>query len=1093
MKKSFLAFSFLLFAFASAGSAQTLTRAEESLRLQSAAQNNHADDAAASITRDAGDTNGPEERARRGPEDTAPILTLPRLTIRARSVPAIRSSSTSTNKSTSARQASVTPSLAITRPAWAPIGPTPIPNGQTDPADANGISLTQNPVSGRTTAVAIHPTNPNITYVGTAQGGLYRTLDGGNTWTQLLDNAATNAVGSVRIDPVDPTKVIVGTGEGNFSGDSYIGKGVYLISGADGSSPVLNGPFNSDGAGHDVIANRCAVGLAIDTQNDNNVFVGTVTGIQGLYGVLPGSLPRRGLFRSTNFMSGSPTWQKLAVKGEDVTTSASDYRVTAVVVEPGNANNLLCAIASPTGAAEAGIYRSTNALAANPTFAKVFDLSDSTNSSFAPVRMAIQKNATTGAVTVVACAGYLNNTTSTTYNEGRAYKSTDGGQTWNEMTGARGFAGGQGFYNLGIDIDQQNPNNIYVVGTLSAQTQAGQVDTGDNGTFIYTRDGGATWAANPYGMHVDSHMVGVSASNPQVIYTGNDGGVWRSNDAGASWNDVNTSTYSATQFQSVALHPHDRYFALGGTQDNGTEFMNALGQWKRADFGDGGFALIDQSATDTENVTMYHTYYNAKQTLIGFARVKKASCVTEGQWAFRGAAVGVLPGGSLPIVLPVVGSTVCDGSNGQAANGILLTDDVNFYAPMALGPPVTGSQGDVLYFGTDKLYRSIDQGDTMVPVSSVLEPNSTAINPADIKMPGAPAVGLPANTPISAIAISPQDDNVRLVGTNSGNLYATTVGGPLIIVTQTGMPAQPVARVKIDPNNKTTAYATFVGSGFGGTNHVWKTTNLGPAGTTWTAMGSGLPDSSVNGFVIDPRNSNHLYAGTDNGVYNSTDGGATWSQYGTGLPPVAVYDLGIQDDFRVLRAATHGRGYYEITPVIGPVVPVSVVSRKQHGTAGAFDVSLPLTGKEGVECRVAGHLPNGATGDFQLVFTFSVPVTFTGAAVTSGTGTVSGTSGSGTNTVIVNLSGVTNDQRIVVSLLGVNDGTSQSSVGVPMGVLLGDTTGDATVNSADVSQTKSRSGQAVSTANFRSDVTADGNINSADISLVKAKSGTALP
>ncbi|MDQ6912612.1 MAG: hypothetical protein M3128_07020 [Verrucomicrobiota bacterium] len=548
----------------------------------------------------------------------------------------------------------------------------------------------------------------------------------------------------------------------------------------------MSGPFNTGPGATDIFTNRCVVGLAIDPQNDNNVFAGTVTGIQGLYGVLPGSLPRRGLFRSTNFMGGSPTWQKLAVLGEDVTTAASDYRVTAIVVEPGNANNLICAIADPAGGPNAGIYRSTNGLAANPTFAKVFDLSDADNASFAPVRMAIQKNTGTGAVTVVACAGYLSDTATTTFNQGRVYKSTDGGATWNELPGARGFAGGQGFYNLGIDIDQQNPNNIYVVGTLSAQSQAGQQDVGDNGTFIFTHDGGTTWGSNPYGLHVDSHMVGVAPSNPQIIYTGNDGGVWRSNDTGANWIDMNTSTYSATQFQSVALHPTDRYFSIGGTQDNGTEFLMPSGKWKRADYGDGGFALIDQTATSTENVTMYHTYYNVKTVLIGFARVKKASCAMESQWAFRGAAVGVLPGGGLPIPLPT--GQVCDGSNGQAANGISLADDTNFYAPMALGPTVLGSQGNVLYFGTDKLYRSIDQGDNMLAVSAVLEPGGAAINPVDIKPPGAPPVP-PANTPISAIGISPQDDNVRLVGTNTGHLYATTVGGALTPVSAAGMPA----------------------------------------------------------------------------------------------------------------------------------------------------------------------------------------------------------------------------------------------------------------------------------------------------------------
>ncbi len=176
-----------------------------------------------------------------------------------------------------------------------------------------------------------------------------------------------------------------------------------------------------------------------------------------------------------------------------------------------------------------------------------------------------------------------------------------------------------------------------------------------------------------------------------------------------------------------------------------------------------------------------------------------------------------------------------------------------------------------------------------------------------------------------------------------------------------------------------------------------------------------------------------------------------------------------------------------------PVSAVSVVSRKTHGGGvGNLDIPLPLNGAPGVECR------NG--GSTQVVFTFPSAVTvntggggFQGGEVTSGTGSVSGVTGAGTNTVTVNLSGVANAQWVTVTLHGVNDGTYTNDVAVQAGVLSGDTTGDRSVNSADISQTKSRSGQAVGSGNFRSDVTADGSLNSADISLVKSRSGTALP
>jgi hypothetical protein len=112
--------------------------------------------------------------------------------------------------------------------------------------------------------------------------------------------------------------------------------------------------------------------------------------------------------------------------------------------------------------------------------------------------------------------------------------------------------------------------------------------------------------------------------------------------------------------------------------------------------------------------------------------------------------------------------------------------------------------------------------------------------------------------------------------------------------------------------------------------------------------------------------------------------------------------------------------------------------------------------------------------------------------VTSGTGSVSSFSVSGSE-VTVNLTGVTNVQRITVTLFNVNDGTHMGNVPVSMGVLVGDVNGNGLVNAADVSLTKSQVGQTVSGSNFREDVNADGAINSTDVALVRSEVGTALP
>jgi hypothetical protein len=358
-----------------------------------------------------------------------------------------------------------------------------------------------------------------------------------------------------------------------------------------------------------------------------------------------------------------------------------------------------------------------------------------------------------------------------------------------------------------------------------------------------------------------------------------------------------------------------------------------------------------------------------------------------------------------------------------------------------------------------------------------------------------PAGATTANIPISAIGISPQNDNVRICGTNDGKVFATTLGAPVLVdVTGAGMPATYIGRAIIDPNNANTAYVVFNGNAIQG-KHVWKGNLTGFPVVTWTPLdGASLPDISVNAMVVDPLNSNHLYLGTDRGIYFYDAGAASpaWTLYGTGLPNVQVFDLAIQSPFRVLRAATHGRGFYEI-PTAFHVNAIGAVSRKVHGSAGPFDIPLPVSGStavaSGIECRSSG-------GNHQIVVSFGVPVNFANATITSGTGMIGSTSGNGTSEVTINLSGVANAQNLIVTLNSVADGTTTANVSVEMGVLAGDTTGNGFVNASDISQTQSQSGQPLTggpSGNFREDVTVNGLINSSDISLVQSKSGTALP
>jgi hypothetical protein len=781
--------------------------------------------------------------------------------------------------------------------AWIPIGPAPLPN-----AFVPGQAWT-----GRVTAVVVDPTNSAKVYLGTAQGGVWRSLDGGTSWTSVFDNALTQAIGSLALAPSNPSILYVGTGESNRSGDSFFGVGIYRIDNADTTATLvgpINPSFSFNTGGGTVTTNafsgRSISQIVVHPTQPGTIFVGTSSGVGGsgansLSNVIP-PIALLGLYRSTNADGplNSITFQKLAVAtagGSLDVPGTGNRRITDLVMEPGNPDNLTVGVFGASAPNDGGIFRTTNALAPNPTFAHVLQI------SIDRIQFAINKDPNTGVVKVLAATGETPSAAScsSATQMGVLRQSVDGGATWPSsdatattggiLTDAGGFCGPQCFYNVTVAIDPRNANTIYIGGNVQSTCSG----------LMLRSSNGVTFSNDANGLHADSHALYFDPlTTPSTIFTGNDGGVWkRSADAavGTVWTNLNSAPLNTMQFESVAVHAIDQFMTIGGTQDNGTEAqLSATGNWINAESGDGGYALIDQSATDTTNVAMYHTFFNRTGSQIGFDRIVNVpNCLPIfNSWPTRGDfGIADLPG------------QACDGTPFLLNNGISRNDNVLFYAPMALGPGTPNT----VYFGTDRLYRSTDRGDHMTIVSQ------------------APITG----SPISTIAISPQADGYRVVGLQNGQVWATSTGSSsLVNITSGSFPSNPsgsatnrfVGRAIVDPNNQDVAYIAFSFFAPAGQG-IWKITNLGaaagssPVAPNWTTAGSGIPSVPINALVIDPTNSNHIYAGTDIGVYNSTDGGVSWNPYGTGLPRSAVFDLAIQSPSRILRAATHGRGMWE--------------------------------------------------------------------------------------------------------------------------------------------------------------------------------------
>lgn len=726
---------------------------------------------------------------------------------------------------------------------WTEIGPNPIPNAQ--------VEFGSGSASGRVLAIAVHPTNPDIVYVGTAQGGLYRSTNGGTTWTPLLDSALSLAVNTVAIAPSNPEIVYVGTGESGFCGDCFFGAGVYRIDNAS-TTANLSAAFGAT----TTFNGRSISKIVVHPTDPATIFVTSSSGSGGIGGQQQTGLAARGVFRSTDATGVSPTFTKLTIG--PTPPAAQDRAYGDMVMDPGDPNRVLVALVDTFGATEGGVYLSTNALAVTPTFTRTFTVTQTGANS--RTELALHRSGG-GVVTVYAASGHLG---------GTVQRSVDGGATWTQMID-NNFCTGQCFYDIAVGVDPTDANNVYLGGS-------------PNLVFGRSANGGTTFTADGVnftaGLHVDSHAIAVAPSNPLIVYFGSDGGIYRTSDVSATpivWTSLNNSTFRATQFMSLDVHPTDPNITIGGTQDNGTNRYTTGATWTRTDFGDGGFAVIDQSSSNTTTFNQYHTYFNAT-TLTGYAFSSSSTAFEN--WAFRGC-------------------------QGPAANGITCATTINFYAPLERGPGTPNT----VYYGADRLYRSADTGLNHTTVSQIF------------------------TTPISAIGIAPSNDNVRIIGQNNGGIFGTTTGvSPLVDMDPTNaIPNSYVGRAAIHPTNPDIAYVTL--AAFGVVN-VWRTSTLSSLADniapTWTAAaGTGanvLPQVPVNAFLIDPVNPNLVYAGTDIGVYVSGDQGTNWFPMGTGLPRVAVFDMAMAPG-QIVRIATHGRGMWQIPAIVPSAANVSVSGR----------------------------------------------------------------------------------------------------------------------------------------------------------------------
>jgi hypothetical protein len=426
---------------------------------------------------------------------------------------------------------------------WVQLGPTAIPNGQT----YGGVRVL---VTGRVTAIVIHPTNPNIVYIGTAQGGVWKTIDGGLNWVPISDNEISLAIGALAMDQSNPQILYAGTGEGNFSGDSYYGNGILK---------TINGGVSWTNLAQPTFTGTRFSRIAITPGTPARLFAATGSGV----------------YRSVN---GGTSWTQMTGLGLPV------FNATDVCIDPANPTTVYAAFWG------SGVYKSINAGAGGqPTWTKL--AGGLPTSGF--TRIALGLSPSSPQTIYALMAGLTNSNPALAYLVNNFLRSTDGGNTWTSIPLPGGNIGGQGFYNLNVAVDPTTPDIVY----LSAIS-----------VWKAIRSSSGIWTISNVGstIHPDNHSFAIQPSNHLVVYAGSDGGIYKSVNGGLAWSDKINEGPCITQFEFIDQHPTSDAVVFGGTQDNGTEQFRNSPVFNHADDGDGGACAVDFAQPNNVISTYYY-------------------------------------------------------------------------------------------------------------------------------------------------------------------------------------------------------------------------------------------------------------------------------------------------------------------------------------------------------------------------------------------------------------------------------------------------------------------------------------------------------
>jgi hypothetical protein len=766
--------------------------------------------------------------------------------------------------------------------------------------------------AGRVTAMAIGPrcTPSNCpVYVAAAGGGIWRTtkgLSGSPGWQFVSGSFATNAIGSLIVDPNDPTgnTLYAGTGEGNASGDSEAGRGIYKSTDGGDTWTLLPGSA--------IFQGRAIASLAVTPAGDILAAIArAVRGISSVAGVVysnpPGAVPF-GVYKSTN--GGASFANVFNV------SSISIRGVNEVRVDPNNGAIYYAAVF------QQGVWRSVNSGA---TWTQIkTPLNPARNDDRAEFALANDG----GTTRMYAGIGNAGAPAARFYRANNAQTATNA--SFADMTTAQNinYCTGQCWYDNVVYSPPGYPDVVYLLGSFDyTQKFAGR--SNGRGVLLST-DGGSTWSdltqdGDPHDAeftHPDQHAIVVNPNNPYQYWEGSDGGVVRSdgNFANVAYkcdqrglNAADTAYcksllarvpnqlaslnegFSTLQFQSLSASAQRPMNNLqGGTQDNGTfQYTGSSVVWWQEMYGDGG-----QSGFSPADDSLRFNTFTGQASDVNFRDGDPTKWVV-------------------------------------ATGPIVASPEASYFYPPVTGDP-NPANGGTIFQGSFSVWRTQDWGGPQAYLeANCPEFTTSADNPACgdfVRIGPAGATDLTSSAygadrlggAVAAIERAPGNTGTLWAATGTGRVFisdnadaaaASSVIWTRIDTTSTTDPGRFPTSIYVDPANPHHAWISYSGYNFNTPaqpGHIFEITWNGVT-ATWTSLdGTTFPDLPATDLVRDDVTGD-LYAANDFGVLRRASASTAWTVAGQGLPMVEVPGLTIVPGARLLYAATHGRSAWVMT------------------------------------------------------------------------------------------------------------------------------------------------------------------------------------